>query len=154
MKGKIFQTLFALLFVFGMLLFISPAIKGQSKEVEPEIKQYIEQKREKAKVPTDITNFVRGDLNGDGKEDVVIGYYIQTGYPGNLTDTYLAVFLSKKGKMEFVAETAGVKVVPAKIENKLLICDMYGDGGKKFDKVGTVRYKLSKRKLVEIKAKK
>lgn len=148
------QLMLSFLFVCAATLFSAPFTNGQNPNVEPEIKQYVEQKGIKSKVPADITNIARGDLNNDGKEDVVIQYYIQVGYPGNLTNTYLTVFLGKKGKMKFLTETDDVKVVPVKIENEVLICDKYGEGGKEFEKVGTVRYKLVKQKLIEIKDKK
>lgn len=151
MKSRIFQLTLSLCFVCTVSTAFAQSMSGQTQKVEPEIKQYVEEKGKKAQVPTDITNIARGDLNGDGKEDVVIQYYIQVGYPGNLTNTYLAVFLNKNGKMKFVNETDDVKVVPAKIENGVLICDKYGEGGKKFEKVGTVKFKLVKKKLVEVK---
>ncbi len=149
MIGRHFQMAF--LFICASAFFGGFLVSAQTLKVEPEIKQYVEAKGKKAKVPADIANIARGDLNGDGKEDVVIEYYIQVGYPGNLTNTYLAVFLNKNGKMNFAVETDDVKVVPAKIENGVLICDKYGEDSKKFEKVGTVKFKLVKKKLVEIK---
>jgi hypothetical protein len=154
MINQKFQLLLSFLFVCAATLFSASLTNAQSPKVEPEIKQYVEQKGKKSQVPADIANIARGDLNNDGKEDVVIQYYIQVGYPGNLTNTYLTVFLNKKGKMKFATETDDVKVVPAKIENGVLICDKYGEGGKKFEKVGSVRYKFVKQKLIEIKDKK
>lgn len=151
MRNKILQPVF--LFVCVITFSALVTVNAQSLEVEPEIRQYIEEKANKARVPSDISNSVRGDLNNDGAEDVVIQYYLQIGYPGNLTNTYLAVFLNKNDKMMFTAEIDAT-VVPAKIENGVLVCDKYGEGGKKFDKVGTIRYKFAKGKLVEIKAKK
>lgn len=155
MKSNFSKPFFSLLFVGAIVIFADfpSAAQTASREVELEIRQYVEEKGLSAKVPADITNLVRGDLNNDGKEDVVIQYYVQIGYPGNLTNTYLVAFLNKNGKMTFTAEMAAA-VVLNKIENKVIVCDKYGEGGKKFDKVGTVKFKLAKRKLVEIKAKK
>lgn len=152
MIEKILQIAFSSFLISAAIMgFFAFSADAQTQKVEPEITQYVEAKGKKAQVPADIANIARGDLNGDGKEDVVIEYYIQVGYPGNLTDTYLAVFLNKNEKMSFVTETNDVKVVPSKIENKVLICDKYGDGSKKFEKVGIVKFKLIKGKLVEVK---
>ena len=130
------------------------SINAQTAAVEPEIKQYVANKAKKAKVPAEINSFVKGDLNGDGKEDTAIQYYIQIGFPGNLTNTYLAVFLNKNGKMKLAAEIDSI-VVPTAIKDKLLIGDKYGnDGGSKFEKVGTISYQLKSNKLVEVKANK
>lgn len=153
MINKVFQLARFSLFVCAIVFSAFVAIDAQTQEfAEPEIKQYVEEKGLNAKVPADISNLVRGDLNKDGKEDVVIQYYVQIGYPGNLTNTYLTAFLNKNGKMVFAAETDAA-VVLSKIENGIVVCDKYGEGGKKFDKVGTVKLKLAKRKLVEVKAK-
>ena len=153
MKSRILQFTLSLCFACAITTLFAHSVNAQSPKVEPEIKQYVEGKAKKANVPADIANVARGDLNGDGKEDVVIEYYIQIGYPGNMTNTYLTVFLNKDAKMNFVTETSAL-VVPTKIENGVLFCDKYGEGGKKFDKVGTIKYKLVKRKLIEIKDKK
>lgn len=154
MRNKTLQFALPFLFVCAIILFASLPISAQSQEfVEPEIRRYVEEMGQTAKVPADISNLVRGDLNKDGAEDVIIQYYVQIGYPGNLTNTYLTAFLSKKGKMIFAAES-GAAVVLSKIENGIIICDKYGEGAKKFDKVGTVKFKLVKQKLVEVKTRK
>lgn len=138
----------------AVALLIVFSINAQTAEVEPEIKQYVANKAKKTKVPAEINSFVKGDLNGDGKEDTAIQYYIQIGYPGNLTNTYLAVFLNKNGKMRLAAETDSIGV-PTAIKDRLIICDKYGnDSDSKFKKVGTVSYQLKGSRLVEVKASK
>ena len=151
MKNQSSRFMLSLCFIYASIIAFNFSVEAQVKETEPEIKQYVVEKGKKAQAPADIANVARGDLNGDGKEDVVVQYYIQIGYPGNLTNTYLAVFLNKNGKMNFAVEADDVKVIPAKIEKGILICDKYGEDSKKFEKVGTVKFKLVKKKLVEVK---
>ena len=151
MKNTIFKFVLA-----GAVAFLSVfSINAQNAAgVEPEIKQYVANKAKKAKVPAEINSFVKGDLNGDGKDDTAVQYYIQIGFPGNLTNTYLAVFLNKNGKMRLAAETDTI-VVPTAIRDRLLIGDKYGnDTANKFEKIGTVSYQLRGSKLIEVKANK
>lgn len=146
------KTLVQIAFVCAIALLAAFSINAQSAgNVEPEIKQFIEAKAKKSRVPAEINSVVRGDLNGDGKEDAAVQYYIQVGYPGNLTNTYIAVFLNKNGKMRLIADVDSI-AVPTAIQNGEIVADKYGAGDKKFEKVGTIVYKLNKNKLVEVKA--
>jgi|ERR1044072_1271054 hypothetical protein len=126
---------------------------AQVEDAPAEIQAYVDREAKKQDVPGEINKLVYGDLNGDGVRDAVVQYNIQIGYPGNNFLSYIAVFLKTKGKfvlaaqMENGAKLASV-LVPSGIRNKIITFDKYAAQG--FDKIGTVRYRLTGKRLVKV----
>jgi hypothetical protein len=113
------------------------------------IADYVAAKGKKAKVPAEINKMVMGDLNGDGKDDAVVQYYVQIGYPGNMTSNYVVVFLGSGSTYKFASEMASQTMVPSGIVSKIVSFDLY-NGTDKFTKSGTAKYKLVGKKLVKL----
>ncbi len=141
--------------IFAVLLIsaLGVAVHAQVEDAPPEIQAYVDREAKKQDVPGEINKLIYGDLNGDGVKDAVVQYNIQIGYPGNNFLSYIAVFVKTKGKfvlaakMENGAKLASV-LVPNFIKNKVIIFDKYAAQG--FDKIGTVRYRLTGKRLVKV----
>ncbi|HEV7644136.1 MAG TPA: hypothetical protein VGO50_09370 [Pyrinomonadaceae bacterium] len=143
----------SLILIFAVLLLSSLNVPAQVEDAPQEIQAYVDREAKKQEVPGEINKLIYGDLNGDGVKDAVVQYNIQIGYPGNNFLSYIAVFLKTKGKyvlaatMENGAKLAPV-LVPAAVRNKIITFDKYAAQG--FDKVGTVKYRLSGKRLVKV----
>lgn len=105
------------------------------KKLEPEIRRYLE-KRAKEEDETKhaspyVSSVVRGDINGDQKEDVFVSYAIEGIGGGNFSMLYQALFLKIKDRLIFKAERCngsfgtaqGKSYIPIKIESGKVICD-------------------------------
>ncbi len=149
MMKKNFTLIFALLIFVG---FESVSATAQETNAPGEIQNYV--KKRGGKYPAEVNKYVTGDLNGDGKQDAVVQYYINEGAPGNYYESFIAVFLNKGGKFVFNNEMrAGTKLsagmVPAGIESGKVAVDQYPANS--FEKSGTIYYKLVGKKLVKSK---
>lgn len=145
---RIIVTLLACAFLFS----VAPLANAQ--DVDKNIENYVARKGKRARVPTEINKVVTGDIDGDGSEDVAVQYILQTGYPGNDFISYLAVFLNKKGRLTFAAETTvGAKlagsIVPLEIKNRRIVCDNYNASN---ERVGAVEFKLARRRLIRLRS--
>jgi hypothetical protein len=141
-------------FTFLLIGVFSPAAFGQVENAPKNIQAYVDREAKKEEVPAEINKLIYGDVNGDGVKDAVIQYNIQIGYPGNDFISYIAVFLSQKGKYVFATRMEnGAKLstvlVPRTVKNKLIIFDKYGENG--FKKIGSASYRLAGKKLVKVK---
>jgi len=105
------------------------------KRLEPEIRRYLEKRAKeedetKHAVPY-VSNIVRGDINGDNKEDVFVSYAIEGIGGGNFSMLYQALFLNITGRLIIKAERCngsfgtaqGKSYLPVKIESGKVICD-------------------------------
>lgn len=122
---------------------------AQTGDVPKEVRAYVAKQGKKEKSPADVNTIIKGDLNGDGKEDLAVQYHVQIGFPGNATVMATAVFLKKGNKFVFAAETDD-KIVPTEIEDGKIYGDLFATDGS-LEKIGTVEYKLVGKKLVKIK---
>jgi TonB family protein len=151
MMDKLFTiSLSALLF-----LALGPfSTSAQTDDVPAEIQKYVDGRGGKKKFPTEINKLVMGDLNRDGKDDAVVQYIIQEGYPGNYYSSHIAVFLNRRGKFVYTTQmSAGTKLVgglvPVFIRSGTIALDKYGENSDQV--VGAVFYKLVGAKLVKTK---
>ena len=106
------------------------------KEIEPEIKSYLENRAieedETKKAVANISVLLRGDINGDFKEDVFLSYTIEGIGGGNFSIFYQALFLNTGKRLVFQAEqlngsfgtAQGKSYIPIKIEKNRVICDI------------------------------
>ncbi len=105
------------------------------KKIEPEIRRYVE-KRAKEEDETKhaspyVSSIVRGDINGDQKEDVFVSYTIEGIGGGNFSMLYQALFLKNNGRLILKAERCngsfgtaqGKSYIPIKIERGKVICE-------------------------------
>lgn len=103
--------------------------------LEPEIRRYLE-KRAKEEDETKhaspyVSSVVRGDINGDQKEDIFVSYAIEGIGGGNFSMLYQALFLKIKDRLIFKAERCngsfgtaqGKSYIPIRIESGKVICD-------------------------------
>lgn len=140
---------------FYSILFLGLLALGTAAQVEDapkEIQAFVDREAKKEEVPVEINKLIYGNIGGDRKQDIVIQYNVQVGYPGNNFLSYIAVFLNRNGKYVFTAKMEnGAKLstvlVPAGVKNRVISFDKYGENG--FKKIGTVRYRLAGRKLVK-----
>lgn len=103
------------------------------KKVEPEISSYLKKiaKKEDPQANPYISSLVRGDIDGDGKQDAFVSYAIEGSGGGNLALYYQALFLNDGKKLVFRAErengssmaTAGTVYLAKQIEQGKVICD-------------------------------
>lgn len=143
-----------LTFIFAVLLFVGfETISTAAQENAPaEIQSFV--KKRGGKFPAEVNKYLTGDLNGDGKDDAVVQYYINEGAPGNYYTSYIAVFLNRNGKLVYTSQfTAGTKLsgglVPQSIADRQVAVDKYAANSP--EKSGTVYYKLVGKKLVQLK---
>lgn len=144
------KSLFFCFIVAAFIFYFSAATAAaQTNDAPKEVQAYVAKQGKKQKVPAAVNTIVKGDLNGDGKEDLAVQYYVQVGFPGNATTIATAVFLKKGNKFVFAAETAD-KFVPTAVENRKIVGDLFAADDSQ-EKIGTVKYKLVGRKLVKTK---
>lgn len=102
------------------------------KNLEPVIRTYIEKRAKKHDVHyAYVSKVVRGDINGDQKEDVFVSYAIEGIGGGNFTLFYQALFLNEKGRLIFKAERSngsfgtaqGKSYIPIRIESGKVVCE-------------------------------
>jgi hypothetical protein len=139
--------------IFAVLLIAIAASASSAQDTPAEIQKYVDGRGGKKNYPTSVSKIVRGDLNGDGIEDVVVQYIVQEGSPGNYYASYIAVFLNRSGRLTYATEMpAGTKLsgnlVPDGVFNGYLTLDRFASNGS--EKLGTVSYRLSGGKLVEV----
>jgi hypothetical protein len=81
----------------------SPLALAQSESDESIIKRFITQqaKRERATEYEEARSIVKGDLNSDSAEDVVVLYTLEGQGGSNQYLQYLAVFINRKGKLAY-----------------------------------------------------
>lgn len=139
--------------IFPVFVFITfQAVSTAAQEAPAEVQSYV--KKRGGKKPAEVNKYLTGDLDGDGKDDAVVQYYINEGAPGNYYSSYIAAFLNKNGKLVFASEfTAGTKLsgglVPSGIADRQVAVDQYAANSN--EKSGTVYYKLVGKKLVKLK---
>lgn len=105
------------------------------KDVEPEIKSYlanraVEVDEFKKAVPY-ISHLVRGDIDGDKKDDVFVSYAIEGIGGGNFSLLFQTLFINEKGKLVFKAErdngsfgtAQGKSLIPIRIEKGSVLCE-------------------------------
>src|SRR5690349_19146967 len=125
MMKKIYTLIFAALFLVG---FAAIQTAAQENNAPAEIQNYV--KKRGGKFPAEVNKYITGDLNGDGKADAVVQYYINEGAPGNYYESFIAVFLGTGSKFVFASEMrAGTKLsagmVPAGIASGKIAVDQY-----------------------------
>lgn len=114
------------------------------KYLEPEIRIYIEKRAreedESKHASPYVSKIVRGDINGDQKEDVFVSYAIEGIGGGNFSMYYQALFLKERGRIIFKAERCdgsfgtaqGESYIPIRIERGKVLCEILayapGDG--------------------------
>jgi len=106
------------------------------KKVEPEIKAYVKKRAAREGGAPYISALVRGDIDGDSKEDVFIAYAVEGMGGGNFSLLFQALFLNDGKRLVFRAErpngsfgtAQGKSYIPRKIEKGRVICetDEYG----------------------------
>ena len=141
---------------FYSILFLGLLALGTAAQVEDapkEIQAFVDREAKKEEVPVEINKLIYGNVGGDKKQDIVIQYNVQVGYPGNSFLSYIAVFLNRNGKYVFTAKMENgaklsIVLVPAGVKNRVISFDKYGENG--FKKIGTARYRLAGRKLVKV----
>ena len=132
------KLLFALVAVIASVPNISGAevlLAEGIKKLEPEINAYLE-KRAKAEDETKnavpyVSNVVRGDINGDHKDDVFVSYAIEGIGGGNFSLLYQVLFLKGKNRFIFKAErdngcfgtAQGKSYIPQKMVKGKVICE-------------------------------
>ncbi len=93
------------LFKFFIVLLATNLYSDTKDTAQVEITDFIKNKESEYKVPVEITKIVKGDVNSDTLEDVVINYAVNVGYPGNASENYIAVFLKKDNeKLHYITE--------------------------------------------------
>ena len=135
-----------------VVLFSTADVFAQADAAPAEIQKYVESRGGRKKLPTEINKIVMGDLNRDGKEDAVVQYIIQEGYPGNYFSSHIAVFLKQRGKFVFATTmNAGTKLtsglVPEMVLEGKIVVDRYPANSN--TKSDTIFYKLLGKRLVK-----
>ncbi|WP_313914457.1 hypothetical protein [Tahibacter sp.] len=97
------------------------------KDLAPEIRQYLEKTAAgdsgEAVVPY-VSEAIRGDIDGDGKQDTFVAFSMPNPDGGNFTSLHQALFIDTSGKQVLRAERAngstgtaqGISFVPQRIE--------------------------------------
>jgi hypothetical protein len=114
------------------------------KYLEPEIRIYIEKRTreedESKHASPYVSKIVRGDINGDQKEDVFVSYAIEGIGGDNFSMYYQALFLKERGRIIYKAERCngsfgtaqGESYIPIRIERGKVLCEILayapGDG--------------------------
>jgi hypothetical protein len=142
-----------LVLAFFFVAALNAVTRAQVEDAPKDIQAYVDREAKKQDAPAEINKLIYGDINGDGVKDAVVQYNIQIGYPGNNFISYIAVFLSAKGKYVYAAKMEnGAKLstvlVPSSVKKRVITFDKYGENG--FEKIGTARYKLVGKKLVKV----
>jgi hypothetical protein len=106
------------------------------KNVEPEIEAYVKKRAAQEGGTPYISALVRGDIDGDAKEDVFISYGVEGIGGGNFSLLFQALFLKDGKRLIFRAERVngsfgtaqGKSYTPKKIEKGRVVCetDEYG----------------------------
>ena len=87
-----------------MLLCLFLPVQAQSDKIYALVDRFIarQEKREKAVEYRDARKILRGDVNRDGKEDIVVLYSLEGFFGGtNLWIQYLAVFTNRGNKLVY-----------------------------------------------------
>lgn len=92
MKRKIIFSIQACFLILGFFHLANAQAKAGKSAVQNFIKR--QAKKENASEDADSRAFLHGDINGDGKRDVIAAYTLEGFGGGNLFRQYLVVFLN------------------------------------------------------------
>ena len=157
MRHKIIFSIQAFLLVLGLFQFAN----AQTEPGEGAVNSFIISQAKKAKADEDVDSrvFLHGDVNGDGKRDIVAQYTLEGFGGGNLYRQYLVVFLNSGKSFRYAThQSIGGK------DNRTISLDSIKDGKINFEtleyapddasccpsKKGKARFVFSQGKLKEI----
>jgi hypothetical protein len=157
---KVFAKLVLAILVLGFSSFTAAAQSVGAGVIDKFIAQ--QAARENGSEPDGIRKVVTGDLNHDGTSDTAVLYTIEGQNGSNNYVQYLAVFLTRKGRLVYAAHTpVGGKNRRAmeltSIKDNLMFLDTTGYGKRDPSCCptikGTTRYALVGNKLTEMRRK-
>lgn len=104
MKHKIIFSIQACFLVLGLSQFAAAQTEPGERAVHSFIKS--QTKKERSDEDADSRIFLHGDVNGDGKRDVIAAYMLEGFDGGNLFRQYLVVFLNTGKGFRYAAHRA------------------------------------------------